>query len=51
LQAVPGVSKVNVQLRSGMVEVQHSGQASVDELLEAVHDAGYEPSIGSRREG
>ena len=51
LQAVPGVSNVSVQLRSGRVEVQHSGQASVDELLEAVRDAGYEPSTGSPPDG
>ena len=51
LQAVPGVSKVNVQLRSGKVEVQHAEGASVEELLEALRDAGYEPSVGSPPDG
>lgn len=45
LQAVPGVSKVNVQLRAGIVQVQHGQTASLDELLEAVREAGYEPSL------
>ena len=45
LRAVPGVSKVNVQLREGIVQVRHAETASVDELLEAVREAGYEPSL------
>jgi copper chaperone len=45
LQAVPGVSKVNVQLRTGLAEVQHDGEASVDALISAVREAGYESSV------
>lgn len=45
LQAVPDVSKVNVQLRQGLVHVRHGETASVDELLEAVREAGYEPGL------
>jgi copper chaperone len=51
LQTVPGVSKVNVQLRSGVVHVQHQEPASLDQLLDAVRDAGYEPSISNSRDG
>lgn len=45
LQAVPGVSKVTVQLRAGLAEVQHDDEASVDALIGAVREAGYESSI------
>jgi copper chaperone len=44
LRAVPGVSKVNVQLRAGLAEVQHDNEASVDALISAVREAGYESS-------
>lgn len=45
LRAVPGVSKVNVQLRAGLAEVQHGNEASVDALISAVREAGYESSV------
>jgi copper chaperone len=45
LRAVPGVSKVNVQLRAGLAEVQHDDEASVDTLLSAVREAGYESGV------
>jgi copper chaperone len=45
LQAVPGVSKVNVQLKAGIVQVSHGESASLDELLDAVREAGYEPRL------
>jgi copper chaperone len=45
LQAVPGVSKVNVQLKAGIVQILHGESASLDELLDAVREAGYEPSL------
>jgi copper chaperone len=45
LCAVQGVSKVNVQLRAGLAEVQHADEASVDALISAVREAGYESSV------
>jgi copper chaperone CopZ len=45
LAAVPGVSQVNVQLRSGIVEVQHRETAGPQELVEALAGAGYEASL------
>lgn len=46
LSAVPGVSKVNVQLRAGIVEVQHRDDTALPALLEAVQDAGYDARAG-----
>jgi copper ion binding protein len=45
LGAVPGVSKVDVQLKSGMVFVQHDAEAPVGHLTQALLDAGYESSV------
>jgi copper chaperone len=45
LRAVPGVSKVNIQLRAGLAEVQHGEEASVDALIGAVREAGYDSSV------
>lgn len=45
LRTVPGVSSVNVQLRAGLAEVQHDEEASVDALVCAVREAGYESSV------
>jgi copper chaperone len=45
LRAVPGVSTVNVQLRAGLAEIHHDDRASVDALISAVRDAGYESSV------
>lgn len=42
LRAVPGVTTVDVQLRAGLAEVQHGDEASVDALISAVREAGYE---------
>jgi copper chaperone len=44
LSAVPGVSKVDVTLRTGTVAVQHSETTALPALLEAIEDAGYSPS-------
>ena len=41
LGAVPGVTKVTVQLRTGQADVQHGDEASVDALISAVREAGY----------
>ena len=42
LRAVPGVTKVCVQLRTGQAEVQHGDEASVDALIGALREAGYD---------
>ncbi|MEO8184091.1 MAG: heavy metal-associated domain-containing protein [Deltaproteobacteria bacterium] len=47
LSAVPGVSKVNVQLKSGLVEVQHQDDAPLQALIEALQDAGYDARVRS----
>jgi len=45
LRAVPGVSKMNVQLTARLAEVQHGDETSVDALISAVREAGYESSV------
>ena len=45
LRAVAGVSNVNVQFRTGLAEIRHDDEASVDALISAVRDAGYESSV------
>ena len=45
LQALPGVSQVNVQLRTGVVEVRHQEATTVAALLEAVREAGYDSAV------
>ena len=43
LEEVDGVDKVDVKLREGIVVVQHDAkEASVDRLIDALRDAGYE---------
>jgi copper chaperone len=44
LAAVPGVSKVDVQLRSGTAVIEHDAEATTAQLIEALRDAGYESS-------
>jgi copper chaperone len=45
LRAVPGVSNVNIQFRTGVAEVQHGDEASVAALINAVREAGYESNV------
>jgi copper chaperone len=42
LQEVRGVSKVDVRLTEGKVQVRHDSQTPVESLIEAVVEAGYE---------
>jgi copper chaperone len=44
LAAVPGVSKVDVQLRSGTAVIQHDAEATTAQLIEALRETGYESS-------
>ena len=41
LGAVPGVSKIDVQLREGTVNVRHEPEAEISMLIEALREAGY----------
>lgn len=42
LQALPGVGRVEVQLRAGTVRIQHTSDVGVPALVEALREAGYE---------
>ena len=44
LAAVPGVSKVDVQLRSGTAVIEHDAEATTAQLIEALREPGYESS-------
>lgn len=44
LAAVPGVSKVDVQLRSGAAVIEHDAEATTAQLIEALRETGYESS-------
>lgn len=41
LKAVPGVDTVDVQVREKKVSVQHSAQAQLEQMIEALAEAGY----------
>jgi copper chaperone CopZ len=46
LAAVPGVSKVDVQLRSGTAVIEHDAEATTAHLMiDALRGAGYESSV------
>jgi len=42
LQQVPGVTEVHVDRHRGSAQVQHAESTSVDALIDAIDDAGYE---------
>ncbi|HEU4616384.1 MAG TPA: heavy metal-associated domain-containing protein [Kofleriaceae bacterium] len=44
LRAVPGVTAVEVNLAEGSAKVVHEDSARNDDLVAAVHSAGYEAS-------
>jgi copper chaperone len=44
LAELDGVQKVNVRLREGRVTVRHAPPASIDGMVEALREAGYESS-------
>lgn len=43
LKALPGISSVSVDLKTGKVKVDHEGKASVDQMKQKIKDAGYRP--------
>ena len=45
LAAVPGVSKVDVQLRSGTAVIEHDAEATTAQLIEALREPGYESRL------
>ena len=42
LKSVPGVDAVEVQVRAKRVSVQHSAQVQLQQMVEALAEAGYE---------
>ena len=44
LKDVDGVSSVDVRLREGKVLVQHAAETSIENLVAALADAGYDAS-------
>lgn len=42
VQAVPGVSKVQVNLDDKSVRVEHGDEVQLSTLIEAIKDAGYD---------
>ena len=49
LNEVEGVDAVDVQLAQGQVKVKHGDNASVDRLVEALREAGYQSSPNTGR--
>ena len=48
LRELPGVERVEVELKAGRVRVQHDADlASIDQLLAGIADAGYEAKARS----
>jgi copper chaperone len=45
LAAVPGVSKVDVQLRSSTAVIEHDAEPTTTQLIEALRETGYESSV------
>lgn len=45
LGAVPGVSKIDVQLKAGTVNVRHAPEAEISSIIEALREAGYEAEV------
>jgi copper chaperone len=45
LAAVPGVSKVDVQLRSGTAVIEHDAEATSTQLIETLRQTGYESGV------
>lgn len=50
LRTLAGVEKVEVRLRSGEVRVEHDPSASMQEMVEALGEAGYAAWPASVRE-
>lgn len=47
LRPVPGVSKIDVQLKAGTVNIQHAPDATISTMLEALREAGYGAKVRS----
>jgi copper chaperone len=45
LGAVPGVSKIDVQLKAGTVHVRHAPDASISMIIDALRQAGYDAAV------
>lgn len=42
LSELDGISAIDVEMRNGTVRVEHDGRATVEEMVEALGDAGYD---------
>lgn len=47
LRALDGVEVVEVRLDDGQVRVRHNATSSVDAMIEALRDAGYEGALAA----
>lgn len=47
LAGVPGILKVEVRLRDGVVEIQHEPGATAAKMIAALRDAGYASELRS----
>ena len=45
LGAVPGVSKIDVQLKAGTVNILHEPEAEISTIIEALREAGYQATL------
>ena len=45
LAPLPGVSKIDVQLKAGTVTIRHAPDAPISMMLEALREAGYEAKV------
>lgn len=47
LRALDGVEVIEVRLDDGRVRVRHDARSSVDAMIEALRDAGYEGALAA----
>ena len=45
LVAVPGVSKIDVHLKAGTVNILHEREAEISTIIAALREAGYEATL------
>jgi copper chaperone len=48
LHALDGVDRVDVDPKVGEVRVEHDARASIDQMIAALDDTGYEARAGAR---
>lgn len=45
LSDLDGISAIDVEMRDGTVRVEHDGRPTVEEMVEALGDAGYDSRL------